>query len=116
MKCSKCNIILSIKNAYKQADRKSGLMSYCKECFNKKCIERWITRKIKAIEYLGGKCLDCNKTYPYYVYDFHHRFDEIKEFDWTKLRLRSWKSITEELDKCDLLCANCHRIRHGAST
>lgn len=44
--------------------------------------------------------------------DFHHRDPSEKEFDWNKLRKRSWESIAFELDKCDLLCSNCHRESH----
>jgi len=73
---------------------------------------RWNKVKRKAISYLGGKCLDCKKSdlHPA-LYDFHHPNDN-KECDWTKLRLRSWDKITKELDKCELLCAYCHRLKH----
>ncbi len=76
-------------------------------------IQRWKDRKVKAIDYLGGECKDCGyKGHPN-VYDFHHRDAATKKYTWTKLRLRSWTDVIEELDKCDLLCANCHRLRHA---
>jgi hypothetical protein len=74
---------------------------------------RWNKIKQKAITYLGGKCVDCKKTdlHPA-LYDFHHKDGEEKECQWAKLRLRSWDRITKELDKCELLCVLCHRLRH----
>ena len=75
-------------------------------------IQRWIAIKIKAIEYKGGRCLRCKNIFPYPAFEFHHRDPETKDVSWTKLRLRSWDKIILELDKCDLLCANCHRIEH----
>jgi hypothetical protein len=80
-----------------------------------KQIERWRLRKAKAIAYLGGQCFDCGLASHQDLYDFHHRDPKEKKYSWTKLRLRSWSSVTEELDKCDLLCANCHRMRHAVS-
>jgi hypothetical protein len=74
-------------------------------------MDRWIARKKQAIAHMGGKCVDCGYIGHYAAYDFHHEGD--KEFEWTKLRLRSWESITNELAKCVLLCAICHRIRHA---
>jgi len=112
--CNTCKTEKPISEFYKQSDRKNG-SSKCKSCFNEYCVQRWIKTKIKAIEYLGSKCADCDNTYPeqpYVIFDFHHRNPEEKDVAWIKLRLRSWKKITEELDKCDLLCSNCHRIRH----
>jgi hypothetical protein len=112
--CTSCNKEKLADEFYNQKGRKNG-SSHCRECFNKYCIERWIQKKIKAIEYKGCTCVDCGLSYPqtpYQVFDFHHLNPKDKEFDWTKLRLRSWDSISKELDKCDLLCANCHRIRH----
>lgn len=110
MNCTKCNILLTKDNAYKRPDRKNGLQSYCKNCFNKYCSKRWIQRKKDSIKYLGSKCKKCNQIYHYSVFEFHHLKD--KDVSWNKLRLRSWNKITYELDKCILLCANCHRLEH----
>jgi len=113
--CKKCNLEKSINEFYKQKDRKNN-SSFCKSCFNKYCIQRWTNKKIKAIEYKGSHCIDCklhiNNTH-YSVFEFHHLNPNEKDYDWTKLRLRSQNSINLELDKCILLCANCHRIRHS---
>ena len=113
--CSACNLEKSVDDFYNQPDRKNGA-SKCKECFNSYCIDRWRKIKIKAIEYKGGECVDCNVPHPVYpaaVYEFHHLDPKEKDVSFGKLRLRSWENITKELDKCVLLCANCHRIRHN---
>lgn len=69
--------------------------------------------KKKAVEYLGGKCVHCGLVSDKLcVYDFHHINPEEKEADPGSLLHYSWKRIQEELDKCILLCANCHRIEH----
>ena len=69
--------------------------------------------KLRAIEYLGGHCTDCGNKFPPYVYDFHHLDPTIKEYSVTRLMGRKWEGIVPELDKCILLCANCHRIREN---
>ena len=69
--------------------------------------------KLRAIEYLGGHCTDCLNEFPPYVYDFHHLNPEIKEHSITRIMGRKWENIVTELDKCVLLCANCHRIREN---
>lgn len=110
--CTKCKNLKPESEFYTRNDRKHGA-SYCKTCFNNYCMKRWINRKLEAIQYKGGKCLDCNlSNAPYPVYEFHHLEPDKKDVDWTKLRLKSSKAIKAELDKCILLCANCHRIRH----
>lgn len=112
--CKKCKIEKEDKDFYTQSDRKSGT-SMCKSCFNEYCVLRWINTKIKALEYKGNKCQDCNNEYPekpYVIFDFHHLDPNLKDYSWNQLRLMSWKSIIKELDKCVLLCSNCHKIRH----
>ena len=112
--CSKCKLTKNLDDFYNQKSHSQGKMSYCKSCFNINCIQRWIKIKIDAIHYKGGKCEDCNlelKNSHYSVFEFHHLNPLEKEFDWNKLRLRSILKINSELDKCALLCANCHRIK-----
>jgi hypothetical protein len=76
-------------------------------------MKRWIQRKHDAIKKLGDQCADCKQTYPYQVYDFHHLDPKKKDFSWTKMRLQTQTVLDNELAKCVLLCANCHRIRHS---
>lgn len=89
-----------------------------KEDLYKNQIKRWINRKIKAVKSMGGQCEDCGLTLKdshYSVFEFHHLDPSEKDYSWTKLRLRSQEAIDEELSKCALLCANCHRLRHALS-
>jgi hypothetical protein len=108
-KCSDCKEEKLLTEFYSKGDR---FQSKCKSCHNAYCIQRWIKHKLDAIEYKGGRCFDCRQTFPYPVYEFHHLDPKQKDVAWNKLRLRSKKARQEELDKCVLLCANCHRIRH----
>lgn len=82
--------------------------SYMKEYVS----SRYIRLKIDAINYKGGKCIKCGYDRCYAAMDFHHRDPNGKEYSWNKLRKRSWEAIKNELDKCDLLCATCHREIH----
>ncbi len=68
-------------------------------------------RKLKlwAIEHKGGKCVVCGyNKYPGAL-DLHHYYGE-KEFSiGDKGYTRAWYKVKQELDKCVLLCATCHR-------
>lgn len=69
-------------------------------------------RKLEAIEYLGGKCMSCGHTFHPAIYEFHHLDPETKDRDPSKMLSLSWERLTNELNKCQLLCANCHRLAH----
>lgn len=69
-------------------------------------------RKLDAINYLGGECKSCKGTFHPAVYEFHHRDPVDKDRDPSKMLSLKWERVTAELDKCDLLCANCHRVEH----
>ena len=58
-------------------------------------------------------CMDCDKFYPYYVMDLDHRPDETKECVPGQMPYKGWgvERVQKELDKCDAVCSNCHRIR-----
>jgi hypothetical protein len=56
-------------------------------------------------------CMDCGNS-DYRVLEFHHRPDERKSYVDMGMRHKSVELIMSEIAKCDLLCANCHLIRH----
>lgn len=59
-------------------------------------------------------CMDCGGTFPPECMDFDHRNKEEKEFTIAHKRSYSKARILAEIAKCDVVCANCHRIRsHG---
>lgn len=66
-----------------------------------------------AVDYKGGKCQDCGGVFPNCCYDFHHLDPAQKDYHIAQLlNARGFEASKEELDKCVLLCSNCHRIRH----
>lgn len=69
-------------------------------------------RKLWAIEYLGGSCKRCELKFHPAVYEFHHLNPLEKDRDPSKMMSLSLERLTKELDKCELLCANCHRLTH----
>jgi hypothetical protein len=79
---------------------------------NKKLIEtkiRDFSKKIKIIKYLGGKCKKCGNDNIFHLV-CHHL--ENKEIPVSKLIRLSWSKIKEEIEKCELLCENCHQELH----
>lgn len=71
-------------------------------------------RKLWAIEYLGGTCSQCGEKHHPAVYEFHHTDPATKDRDPSKMLQLSLTKLIAELDKCILVCANCHRyIHHG---
>ncbi len=67
-----------------------------------------------AIDYKGGKCQICGYDRCPEALEFHHLVKSEKDFGISnKGYTRSWSRIKEELDKCVLLCSNCHREIHS---
>lgn len=76
---------------------------------------RGLKRKIQAITKLGGKCSKCGYDKNIAALEFHHKDPKEKEF---QLDVRHFSNVNieklnKELDKCDLLCSNCHRETHN---
>lgn len=55
-------------------------------------------------------CHDCHNKFPHYVTEFDHARGS-KRFNIGSLHTLVWSIILKELAKCDLVCANCHKIR-----
>lgn len=73
-------------------------------------------KKLKALAYLGGmRCSRCGfDTQVPDCYAFHHKDPSTKSEDWGKMKTNNWsiERTKEELDKCVVLCHNCHSIVH----
>ena len=99
--CSKdCREILSSRRKLERA-KKSG--SY---------IVSWRQRtKLRAIAYKGGSCQNCGYDKSVRALQFHHLIPGEKDFNISRAS-KSWQSIKKELEKCLLLCSNCHAEVH----
>ena len=81
-----------------------------------------VTRRRKKLremarEYKGGKCCVCGYNKSQRALSFHHVNPKEKEFDLSSRGLtRSWERIKKEIEKCVLLCANCHMEIHDGIT
>lgn len=72
------------------------------------------SRKIKAVAYKGGSCIECGYNKSVKALHFHHRERSDKKFNLCGMWSASWERLKLELDKCDLMCANCHmELEHG---
>lgn len=90
-----------------------------KRANNKRKI-RYLKVKQDAVNYLGGKCKMCGYNKCLGSLEFHHREPNIKEYSiGNKLASMcsnsktTYMDVIEELDKCDLLCSNCHNELHS---
>jgi len=94
-----------MKDKRKYSDRREYLI--------KAVSKRRKTLRNKAVEYKGGKCSVCGYDKCFGALEFHHL--KGKDFGLSASGLtRSWDKIQTELEKCILLCANCHRELHEA--
>lgn len=76
--------------------------------------ETRIQLKRRAVSYMGGACIGCQRSGPQTLFDFHHWDARTKEFGISEDgTFRRWSSIAAELAKCVMLCANCHREVHA---
>lgn len=69
--------------------------------------------KKEAIRRKGGKCEICGYDKCSEALDFHHLNPENKEFDLSIHCNKSWTDFWNEAQKCQMLCANCHRELHA---
>ena len=133
-RCPGCDTVKELGKFGSDRSAKNGKGGYCKECrsskkkikyrtdpvFRANCIknsakiikEKYAKNMRLKNEYLNEHpCVDCGNT-DVRVLDFDHIRGE-KRFNISEGILLKWKDIIKEIDKCDIRCANCHRIRHA---
>jgi hypothetical protein len=78
--------------------------------------ERNRARTMAIVDYLreyktGKLCADCRLPHPYWRLEFDHLRDKDAELSYVRALRWSFERIKREIDKCELVCANCHRDR-----
>ncbi len=107
-RCSRCNKMLPSDQFYQRG--RGGLNCWCKACYRGVQRENARRLKIACVEYKGGQCQQCGYKKCLDALEFHHRDPKMKD-----IKISSQKTVCmherlrRELDKCDLLCSNCHR-------
>lgn len=95
--CKKCNRPL-----------KSNRRNFCDACNVASQRQR---NKERLVEYKGGKCEICGYKKCTASLIFHHLDPSKKDFG-VAAQLKSIETLKKEVDKCQLLCANCHGEIH----
>lgn len=125
--CTKCNQEKSLDNFRKRTKSPDGLANWCTPCFATYERERYQNgdrvrkdrNKANTIKkrqdyiwkiLVESNCKVCGEDDPL-VLEFDHRNPETKEYNVTEMYHLSEAKIAKEVDKCDILCANCHRRR-----
>jgi len=102
---------------YLRPDRKGKTQSYCKACNKQNVLDRQRKFKQKLVDIKGGECVKCGYKKSNAALQFHHVNPEEKDFNFASYRLTSFEKnkdeILAELDKCILVCANCHFEIHS---
>jgi hypothetical protein len=110
--CPKCKKDIKTDNFHNRRG-KSNSSSYCKNCTNEKTLERMRKLKSQMIEYKGSSCVRCGYDRYQGALEFHHLDPKEKDFNLSNLKKYSFdERVKLELDKCILVCSNCHREIH----
>lgn len=110
--CLTCRLIKPQEDFYKRGNK---YMCHCKSCFLRNNTTKRLQVKQQCVDYLGGKCSKCGYNKCLAALDFHHVDPSTKDKDYVNSRM-SFDKLKIELDKCVLLCANCHREEHHLNT
>lgn len=126
--CTQCNQEKQLSSFHRRPERAGGYSSSCKDCFNRKGRQKYHSdprRKSSQIasaeaiklrnrmfiwKYLQDHpCLDCGESDPV-VLDFDHvRGVKVCNISAMVTQKATLKRIAEEIEKCEVRCANCHR-------
>jgi hypothetical protein len=107
--CSICKDTKTLENF------SGGNFSYCKKCDSERVTTKQREVKRQCVEYKKGKCEICGYDKSISALQFHHLDPSKKDFSISDRHFTSMNEIIKsELDKCILVCANCHcEIHYG---
>lgn len=106
--------ILAYKKAWRLAnlERVNAYSKASNQKHKHKTLQRRRQAKIIAVGRFGNKCAHCSNTFSPAAFDFHHIDPHTKTNELGNLFKGSLEKMMAELNKCIMLCANCHRTLH----
>ena len=109
--CSRCRQEKPVA-AFNGKNKKTKIrQSYCKLCAVDYAHERNEARR-KVLDTLkSAPCTDCGNSYPPVCMDFDHVGEKLFSIAKARSRGMYWQKVLDEIAKCELVCANCHRVR-----
>lgn len=111
-RCPKCGQVKPLIEFYKPNGRKN--VSWCRTCMTAQIVERQRECKKQAVIYKGGSCKICGFNDYFGALEFHHLDPKEKDIGFSRMSRRFLTNdMIKELDKCILICSNCHRMVHG---
>lgn len=114
--CTKCGRGKPLSHFWKQSKTKDGLNTWCKSCIVEGMKNAARKRKKELVDLFGGECYRCGGKFHQAVFDLHHINPKEKEGALGKL-LQSYSidhpKVLMEMEKCVMLCSNCHRVVHA---
>lgn len=116
--CKTCKIEKPLLDYSTNGKASNGKLKYkplCRDC-NYKTQRAFVEEKTALIkERYGTKCTKCGYERCYNALEFHHLDGSAKEFAPSKIisNFTPIHTLLNELDKCVLLCSNCHREVHA---
>lgn len=113
--CSSCGQKKKTGKFRKYYNGRKVRRTKCMACENRAKRDKGKARRIAAFKHFGEKCADCgvkSSSKNYIIFDFHHLEPSKKEFHFSQSIHLSDKRYWAEINKCVMLCSNCHRLRH----
>ena len=125
--CKKCKTEKPVSNFGVRNANSDGLMVVCKECnrlsqkiqysnnktyyLDRNREHRSRNRELYRQSKEGKPCARCGGVFPQVVMDYDHLDPKTKRMCVAQMLGYSWADIQSEINKCELLCSNCHRIK-----
>lgn len=88
-------------------------MSRCKLCHNKWRSLHNRRLKEEIVDFMGGRCCKCGYSKYIGALELHHINPSEKDPNYLGLKNRKFEAIKSELEKCILVCSNCHKEIHS---
>ena len=109
-KCRGCREMLPPTAFHRSTKPSRPVYSYCKPCRAQKDADHHQRYRAIVMSSKAVPCQECQQIFPAVCMDFDH-VRGVKRFEISEGGSRCLRTLREEIAKCEIVCANCHRVR-----